>query len=190
MAYEAEQDPLCYPSTSVLINKAELRNQQDLDEFEFSMFVTRAEEPLPAGNMGYGHYAIHHHLFQDVYDWAGQPRTVRIAKGSNWFCYPENLDSFMAATFAWLDNRDHLTRYDSVDFARNAARFLGELNAGHPFREGNGRTQLAFLKVLVLNSDHPFDDDVLEPKRTLAAMIASFDGNLDPLEALITEIIA
>jgi transposase-like protein len=51
--------------------------------------VQRSAEPLPAGKLTYPHYcAIHRHLFQDVYTWAGKPRTVRIAKGGSMFCYP------------------------------------------------------------------------------------------------------
>lgn len=191
MGYNAEPDPLCYPGTSVLINRGNLPDQAELDEFEFALFQTRVDEPLPGGNLDYPHYcAIHHHLFQDVYDWAGQPRTIRIAKGGNWFCYPENLDAHMSATFAWLAERDFLVALDETAFAEQAAYFLGELNAGHPFREGNGRTQLVFLKLLVSNAGRSFDDDAIEPQRTLNAMIASFSGDLQPLTELIAAIIA
>lgn len=188
--YATGQDPLCYAGTSVLRNKAELRNQADLDDFEFAMFLSRSSQPLPAGNLDFAHYcAIHRHLFQDVYDWAGQPRTIRIAKGGNWFCYPENLEHQMAVTFDWLAERHNLENFDWRDFVEAATYFLSELNAGHVFREGNGRTQLAFIKVLAANSGWPFNDDALEPERTLQAMIASFSGDLGPLKALMSELI-
>ncbi len=58
------------------------------------------------------------------------------------------------------------------------------------FREGNGRTQLVFLKLLTANAGYPFNDDALDPTRTLNAMISSFSGDLAPLEALIADIIA
>lgn len=191
MSYHAEQDPLCYPGTSVLINKAELRSQADLDEFEFLMHLTRAEEPLPAGNLDYAHYkAIHRHLFQDVYEWAGEPRTIRIAKGGNWFCYPEHLEWHMARTFSNLSKANFLISLNDTDFAEKAAETISEINAGHPFREGNGRTQLAFLKLLVTRSGLPFHDDVLTPDRTLDAMIESFLGNIGPLRDLIVDLVA
>lgn len=191
MSYSSEQDPLCYTGTHILKNKQGYRDQAALDEFEAAMFEERAAEPLPSGNLDYAHYRnIHHHLFQDVYDWAGEPRTVRIAKGGNWFCYPENLEGHMGATFAWLAERDHLAGLDAPTFAKSAAYFLSELNAGHAFREGNGRTQLVFLKVLVVSAGFPFSDDAVGPDRTLAAMIASFSGDLGPLEALIADVIA
>ncbi len=191
MSYSSEQDPLCYAGTHILKNKSAYIDQAALDEFEAAMFEERVAEPLPSGDLDYAHYrAIHRHLFQDVYDWAGEPRTIRIAKGGNWFCYPENLDSHVNATFAWLAANNHLAGLDARAFASSAAYFLSELNAGHAFREGNGRTQLVFLKVLAANAGFPFNDDAVDPDRTLAAMIASFSGNLAPLEALIADVIA
>jgi cell filamentation protein len=70
-----------------------VRRQDDLDEFELAMFLTRADEDWPSGDLDYGHYkALHRHLFQDVYRWAGKPRSLRIGKGGNWFWYPEYID--------------------------------------------------------------------------------------------------
>src|SRR5690606_26034310 len=56
VSYEAEQDPLCYPATATLINLAGLTDQAVLDDFELSMYLSRAEEPLPHGDLGYEHY--------------------------------------------------------------------------------------------------------------------------------------
>ena len=190
MSYEAEQDPYCYPGTSVLINLADLHDQQALDEFELSMFLTRADEFPPNGAWDYAHYrSIHHHLFQDVYAWAGQPRTIRIAKGGNWFCYPENLEAFMTKVFVRLADANYLVGLNDEAFSFQAAEIFAEINAGHPFREGNGRTQLTFLKLLVLNTGRTFDDEAIEPAAMLTAMIASFAGRLDRLSATIREII-
>src|SRR5690606_16082413 len=109
LVYEAEQDPYCYAGTSVLINLADLRDQSELDQFELAMFLSRSDEPLPGGALDYPHYRdIHRHLFQDVYAWAGEPRTVRIAKGGHWFCYPEHLQMHMTRTFARLTELNHL----------------------------------------------------------------------------------
>lgn len=68
--YDVTEDPLCYPGTNVLRNKADLTDQDALDQFEQLMFLTRSEEALPEGELDYAHYrAIHHHFFQDVYAW-------------------------------------------------------------------------------------------------------------------------
>jgi cell filamentation protein len=66
-----------------------------------------------------------------------------------------------------------------------AAHFLAELNAIHPFREGNGRTQLSFLTLLAAQAGHPLALNRMNPKDMLAAMIASFKSDEAPLASLI-----
>jgi len=189
--YDAEQDPLCYAGTAVLRNRLGLRRQDDLTDFEFAMFLSRAAEPLPAGDFDFAHYrAMHHHLFQDVYEWAGEIRTLRTGKGGNWFCYPEHIEAEANRLFLWLAERKSLVGRSDEVFPAEAAYLLSELNAIHAFREGNGRTQLVFLKALILHAGRPFDDDAIAPARTLDAMVQSFGGNLAPLTALIADIVA
>ena len=75
-------DPYVYPDTRVLKNKLDFRDAQALDQFERRMVAQRIAEGVPSGDFDLRHLqAIHHHLFQDVYDWAGQVRAVEIAKG-------------------------------------------------------------------------------------------------------------
>ncbi|MGE0628783.1 MAG: Fic/DOC family protein [Hyphomicrobiaceae bacterium] len=96
--YEAFDDPYCYKGTDVLKNRLGTRDPVILEAFELEMTTLRAEEPLPNGRFGAAHYrAIHRHMFQDVYAWAGQYRTVRTGKGGKWFCYPEHIPQQMAA---------------------------------------------------------------------------------------------
>lgn len=185
--YQAEPDPYCYPNSTVLKNKAGLTSEAELEQFETAMSFARSEEPLPAGRLSASHYrAIHHHLFQDVYTWAGKYRTVRLSKGGNVFCYPENIATEMARVFALLRRDNFLRGRDRTSFAAGAAHFLAELNAIHPFREGNGRAQLTFLALLAGRAGHPLDFDKLDPDAMLQAMIDSFAGN----ERLLTLTIA
>ncbi len=70
--YDAIDDPYTYENSTVLINKLDLRNQGELDDFEAEISNARSGEPLPEGQLDFAHYcAVHHHLFQDVYEWAG-----------------------------------------------------------------------------------------------------------------------
>ena len=78
----------------------------------------------------------------------------------------------------------------AAGFARDAAHFLAELNAIHPFREGNGRTSLAFLALLAARAGHPLDLQRLEPNAMLRAAIESFHGRNARLEDLIAFLIA
>jgi cell filamentation protein len=188
--YDAVEDPYTYKNTTLLINKLDLRTQAELDAFEAEISSARAEDPLPDGKLDFAHYcAIHHHLFQDVYDWAGQPRTVRISKSGNPFCFPENIRSQATTLFEELRRSDHLKNLGPGIFSEKAAHFLAELNAIHAFREGNGRSQLALLALLADNAGHPLDFDKLNPDEMLEAMIASFDGDERKLTEIIGELI-
>jgi cell filamentation protein len=182
--YEVFDDPYCYKGTFVLKNRANVRDGRRLEAFELEMSSLRAEEPLPKGRFGPAHYrAIHRHLFGDVYTWAGRYRTVRTAKGGNVFCYPEHIMTQMDALFRRLQAPPLRGPRPAAEFVTAAASFLAELNAIHAFREGNGRAQLAFMRLVSLRAGHPLDFTKLRPRAFLSAMIASFGHQLGPLEA-------
>jgi len=184
--YESGPDPYCYPGSSVLINRLDIRDQAELDAYETLITAQRGEEVLPNGRLGYAHYrAIHRHLFQDVFSWAGKLRTVRIAKGGSMFCYPEHIDAEMRKLFEQLSADRFLHGMTADKFARRAAHLLAELNAIHPFREGNGRTQLTYLTLLAARAGHPLALERMDPAAMLAAMVASFKSDETPLAALI-----
>ena len=188
MVYTAQSDPLCYPGTTVLRNLLDLRDQAALAEAEVALFLLRADEPFPSGNLDPTHYcALHHHLFQDVYAWAGQLRAIRIGKGGNWFAYPEYIAASLNKAFDDYGDPDTVAALPVEEFAARTAHLLAEINAVHPFREGNGRTQLAFLTLLVVNAGYTVDDEVLEPARVIGAMIESFVGSEAPLTGLVLD---
>lgn len=180
--YETADSIYCYPNSNVLINLANLRSAEELNEFELAMTAQRAEEALPAGRYSANHFcAVHRHLFQDVYAWAGKLRRIRIAKGDTMFCYPENIRREMQRLFGQLHKDNFLRCLTQREFVAKAASFLATLNAIHAFRDGNGRTQLAFLAMLASQASHPLYTDDLKPSDFLDAMIASFGGNEEPL---------
>lgn len=173
--YDAVTDPYCYPGTTVLENIPGLKSARALARFEAIATAARAGEPLPRGRLSVRHYqAIHRHLFQDVYPWAGRFRTVRLGKAGSAFCYPEYIASEMRTLFSGLKLKRFLRRLSNDGFAKEAALLLSTLNATHPFREGNGRVQITFLALLAARAGHPLDLEKLNPKTFMAAMIASF----------------
>ncbi len=191
MSYTAEPDPLCYPGTTVLRNLLDIRDGELLEEVELALFLTRAEEPLPPGSFDVEHLlAVHHFLFQDVYPWAGEIRSIRIGKQNSWFCYPEYIASELDRAFAELGDPEALRSMHRRQFSSHVAHFIAELNAVHPFREGNGRTQLTFLVMLAEHSGYSFDAAKLERARVMRAMIESFSGDEGELAALIEDAIA
>lgn len=188
--YDAVPDAYCYPGTTVLINKLGLRTQDELDAFEAEITAQRSDEPLSEGHFDADHYrAIHHHLFQDVFAWAGELRTVRIAKGGNWFCYPEHIEAELDKLFSRLLDARLLRDLTQQNFARETAHFLAELNAIHAFREGNGRTRLTFLALLADRAGRPLALERLNPEPLLSAMIASFQGDEGQLQNVMSAIL-
>ncbi len=180
--YEVIDDPDCYPGTTVLRNLADLRDQDALDEFEVEAVGARSLETPPPGDFDADHYrALHRHLFQDVYPWAGEDRTVQTWKGGNRFCVPGFIDAQMTKLFATLNSEAFLPGVDAEVFVAAVADFLGDLNHIHPFREGNGRTQLYFVRLLGQRAGHPFRSEAVEPESFLHAMIESFHGRMDAL---------
>jgi cell filamentation protein len=143
-------DPYVYPGTNVLRNLRDIRGQ--LNKFE-AMATTRRiveleHEPIQ-GRFDTRHLqAIHHHIFQDVYEWAGDFRTVSISKSGDPFSFPHHIVSSLDKTCGELKRERHLAGDDLERFASRGAYYLGEINAIHPFREGNGRTQREFIREL------------------------------------------
>ncbi|NEI67504.1 Fic/DOC family protein [Rhizobium leguminosarum] len=182
--YDAFDDPYSYKGTSILKNKLGLRDATLLESFELEMTALRAKEPLPHGRYDARHYRrLHHHLFQDVYSWAGKYRTVRTSKGGNPFCFPEHIPVAMDRLFAAFTASGALNTNAADRFVDEIANFLAELNAIHPFREGNGRSQLAFVAMLGAKAEFPFDFARVKRHTFLPAMIASYVGDLEPLRS-------
>ncbi len=189
--YKAIHDPYCYKGSEVLRNRLSLRDRSALDAFETEATAQRFDEPLPSGRFGVAHYrAVHRHLFGDVFTWAGRFRTVRIAKGDSMFCYPEHIDREMSRVFADLKAKNLLRGMAAPEFANECACFLSQLNAIHPFRDGNGRAQLAFVILLAHAAGFKTNLERIEPEPFLAAMIESFLGRTAPLRRALLDVIA
>ncbi len=145
-------DPHLYPGTDVLENLREIRDAEKLTRFEGRTTARRLMQlsNLPVrGEFSTPHLkSIHQYIFQDVYPWAGKFRTVNISKAGHSFARADFLESALDGLFRKLASEKYLRGLDSSTFTQRAAFFLGEINAAHPFREGNGRTQREFIRQL------------------------------------------
>ena len=117
--------------------------------------------------------AIHRYLFQDVFPWAGELRVVNISKGNSSFGPAMHIGSALEELFERLAKEKLLTSLDASAFAQRAAFYLGEINAIHPFREGNGRTKREFIRQLALHAGHPLSWSVVGTGFTQQQMIDS-----------------
>jgi fido (protein-threonine AMPylation protein) len=132
-----EGDPYLYADSSILRNLADIHDESGLSKFESDHFFARLldlhENPIK-GSFDSDHLRrIHHFLFQDVYAWAGEFRTVPIAKGNSFFARPEHIGPELQKLFHHLAGERCLRGSDSKEFCQRAAYYLGEINALHPF---------------------------------------------------------
>ena len=184
-------DPYLYPDSAVLRNRLGIRDADRLDYVEREVVAQRIAEGAPKGVFDLAHLrAIHRHLFQDVYDWAGQLRTVEIAKGGNQFQFRQFIETGMADVHRRLEKADVLRGLDGSAFAKAAGPIMGDVNYVHPFREGNGRTQLQYLEQLAEQAGHPIDLARIDPGRWLEASRASHGGDYGPMAAEIERTLA
>jgi cell filamentation protein len=155
-------DPYVYPENDVLRNRRGIRDSAQLQRFEAPASGRRLLElearPL-AGSLDTPHLRdLHRYIFQDVYRWAGEFRTVNIARSGQFpYAFPDRIESSLNRVFAELRNERILASLDVGSFAGRAAHYLGEINAVHPFREGNGRTQRAFVSELARRNGYALD---------------------------------
>ena len=146
-------DPYVYPGTNVLRNLRDIRDPARLSKFEMDMTTARVGELLrnPLGGKFEARHlqAIHGHIFQDVYAWAGQFRTVNMSRSGQFpFALSHQVPQSLDRLTGELHKERHLAGLERPKFANRAAQYLGELNAIHPFRDGNGRTQREFIREL------------------------------------------
>lgn len=189
--YAAADDDL-YPGTTVLRNHADIRNQTDLEAFEADATAVRMlellEQPI-AGRFDFDHLcAIHRHLFQDVYPWAGETRTVDISRDRSRFANASRIRPYLEPVLACLPAENWLRGLQPELFVARLAYYMSEINATHPFRDGNGRTQRVFCALLAEQAGYFLDFESLDQGRIYRVMIDSFNGDDQPLRELLLEI--
>jgi cell filamentation protein len=184
-------DPYVYPGTSVLRNRFGLRDGAELAQREARITTARTieltERPIP-GAYDLAHLrTFHRHIFGDVYDWAGQIRTVTIAK-ADLFALPEHIEPYLSNVLRQLPAEDHLRGLPRDRFVERLTHYLAEINSVHPFREGNGRTQRAFLQQLADAAGYHLDWTKLDAERNGAASQAAHRGDERPMRAMLADL--
>jgi cell filamentation protein len=185
-------DTYVYPDSEVLRNKADLRDQAALDAFEADASAVRMVELINSpiqGNFDLKHLcAMHRHLFQDVYDWAGEIRTVDISRGGSRFANFNQIEAYLTGQLERIAKENFLQSLAPEAFVSRLAHYLGEINAAHPFREGNGRVQRLFCAQLAEQANYFIAFESVDQARMYEVMIASFNGNNQPLTSLLNDI--
>lgn len=172
-------DPYVYPGSNVLKNLAGIEDRDRLQQFEAISTADRISElhvrPIPGGFDISHLQRIHRHIFQDVYAWGGEFRTVDIRKeGEFWFCRHEFIEQSLRDLFNRLSAEDHLKGSTPSQFGPRAGYYMNEVNAIHPFREGNGRAQREFVRELGLNTGLRVDWARVTQQEMYEASVAGF----------------
>ena len=175
----------CYPGTSCLMNKFDIRDAQKLDELESSIVYGKLallqHAPITC-SFDFAHYKrIHQFLFCDLYDWAGQIRDVDLFKKGTAFVPASDIERCANALFGRLQafRPENLSRREIIE---NIADFYNTLNMLHPFREGNGRTQRVFFTQWVTQKlGWHLDLASTNPDELMIATIYAAQGVMDHL---------
>ena len=182
-----QDEQYCYPNSDVLINKLGITEEESLDLAEIELSQARIDqyEPnfddisLPALR------AIHFHLFQDLYSWAGALRTVDISKGSTRFANISRIVPEAENLFRQLAQENYLIGLPREQFVARLAHFYCELNVIHPFRDGNGRVQRLMFEVIGINAGFELRWEPIGRAEWVEANIAAYNCQLDPLIGLL-----
>lgn len=183
----------CYPGTSVLKNKFDIRDEAILNEVEARITSARAAawEAEPINNdFGFEHYkAIHRRLFSDLYDWAGQTRRTNISKKGTAFCDWQQIEDEADRLFGGLLKRDCFCGLKRNSFVDEITDFYCATNYLHPFREGNGRTQRVFFTQLIRKAGYGIDFSDADMEFLMVSTIQAAQGVTDNLKRFFTEMI-
>ena len=177
----------------VLVNIAKIEDDKVLIAFESFKVSKRIEDlterPIKIKDSN-SLLEIHQYLFQDVYEWAGKVRTVNISKDGKPFFDGERFEM----GFRYIDNLlsefREINKTNRLELANKLAELLDAINYLHPFREGNGRAQREFLRLLALekgltlNLNPPDNKSVYE-----RYMQGTIESDVEILKQLIFELI-
>ena len=125
-----------------------------------------------------------------MYTWAGEIRTVNISKGQSMFAAWQFVEDQTSAILAGLEDDNWLIGASREHFVQRLAYYYGELNVCHPFREGNGRAQRAFLRQLSAAAGWRLDWSALNKDGNIAAseralLLADFGHMQQVLEPVV-----
>lgn len=183
----------CYPDTTVLINKMDIRDQAELDSVEKQITLLRgiqAEQETEFVNVDLEFYkSLHRKLFGDLYDWAEELRSINISKKGTVFCRHTELERIGRLKFERLKTQQYLCGMDDGCFMDELADLYHELNMLHPFREGNGRTLRLFITLLVRYTGRDIDFNLCDNDMLMIAAIRAAQGDISMLREALREIV-
>lgn len=176
-----------------------LRNLQDITDPDVLLFVESGavikrlqelyENPIKIKGID-SLFEIHRHLFQDIYGWAGKKRIVEISKDGKQFFPTIHFDNAFRYIEQLIIEFKKIPKSNKKNLAEKLAEILDNVNYLHPFREGNGRTQREFLRLLSLEKGLNLNLNPPDNKRVYERyMKGTIESDIATLTELIYELI-
>lgn len=186
------RDPYLYPGLNVMRNKLGIHQVQRLEQAAYALTALRAAT-LELGPVARGLpylCAIHRHLYQDIFDWAGQIREVDIYQGDTRFCHFDYIEKEGNALMQDLEDEHELQNLDKATFIERLSHYYCEINVLHPFRIGNGIAQRIFFEQLALHAGYSLDWRGIDPQAWSQANQSGAMGDLTALNAIFSRVVS
>lgn len=177
------------PRTGILRNLENIADENILVFAESGAVAKRVQElyEKPIKVVGISSLLnIHQHLFQDIYAWAGKPRTVNISKNGKPFFKGERFDMAFQYIDRLIAEYKAIHRNNKAEIAKKLAEILDNVNFLHPFREGNGRAQREFIRLLALEKGMTLN---FTPTDNIVIYDRYMQGTINSDVELLTELI-
>lgn len=189
MPYSSIPDPYIDTETGVLKNLLNISSNEELENAEADITaaaIASIADQSALGNFDLDHLKnIHWELFNTIYSWAGEIRTVEIAKENTRFANSDAVVRAAKQLFDELHAENLLKGLPREQYAGRLAHYYSEVNILHPFREGNGRAERVFFSQLVAETEYRLAWERLDADENLRACIAAYGGDESLLTAML-----
>lgn len=190
--YGNDRDPYLYPGLNVMRNRLSIRQAERLAQAAYELTALRAATlPLGLPARGLPHLcAIHRHLYQDIFDWAGEIREIDIYQGDTRFCHFAYIEKEGNALMQELEEEEYLVGLNAEEFVARLSHYYCEINVLHPFRIGNGIAQRIFFEQLAIHAGYQLDWRDIEPEAWAQANQSGAMGDLIALKTIFGKVVS
>lgn len=164
-------DPYAYLNSNVLINKLNIQDEQELIDVEAQLLIAGIIDIHSIiDELNFHDYTclqtIHRYLFEDLYTWAGEFRTINIYKServlgglSITYSDKSRIESDLKQIFKWAATINWT--HKNPQLPSQFTKFMTDIWRVHPYREGNTRAVSIFMKLFANKQGLSFDAELL-----------------------------
>lgn len=186
------RDPYLYSGLNVMRNRLGIRQAERLAQAAYELTALRAATlNLGPPSRGLPHLcALHQHLYQDIFDWAGDIREIDIYQGDTRFCHFAYIEKEGNALMQDLEDEGYLVGLAKEVFINRLSHYYCEINVLHPFRIGNGIVQRIFFEQLAIHAGYQLDWRDIDPDDWAQANQSGAMGDLSALNTIFSKVVS